>query len=173
LPEQLNLLDLDISDCRSLTALPWDIQVASWIELGGSKLADLPPGLYFPRLFWRAVPVAYREIDRPETITVHQIISERNQARRRVLLELMGLERFVQESRAEVLDRDHDRGGDRQLLRIRFHSGEDLICVVVHCPSTGHRYILRVPPHMRSCREAIAWTAGYEDPIGYQPMVET
>lgn len=98
---------------------------------------------------------------------------EENQEARRLLLERMGLERFVQESRAEVLDTDQDRGGVRQLLRVRFRSGEDLVCVLVHCPSTGNRYLLRVPPQMLSCRDAVAWTAGFEHPADYQPAEET
>ncbi len=148
------------------------MRISYWVELAGARLTDLP-WLYRARLFWRGVPVTHREVFEPDRITVHQIITERNQERRRVLLELKGLERFVQESHAEILDRDQDSGGARQLLRVRFNNGDDLVCVLVHCPSTGHRYLLRVPPLTRSCREAIAWTAGYANPAEYQPMVET
>jgi hypothetical protein len=174
LPAELtNLLDLDISGCTGLTSLPEGIRVWSWIELAETSLSSLPSTLDLARLFWRGIRVPYRVVFEPATITLHQIVTERNQELRRVLLERMGLERFVQLSHAQVLDRDEDPGGLRQLLRIRFEDEEDIVCVVVHCPSTGHRYVLRVPPHMRSCREAIAWTAGYENPADYQPLVET
>jgi hypothetical protein len=44
---------------------------------------------------------------------------------------------------------------------------------VVACPSTGRRYALRVPPTMRSCRQAAAWTAGFDNPDLYRPLIET
>jgi hypothetical protein len=174
LPVQLtHLLDLNISGCGSLTSLPDGMRVRSWIELAGASLTGVPWSLRSVRLLWRGVPVSDGVAFDPESITASEVLYEENQALRGLLLERMGLERFVQEARAEVLDRDQDRGGDRQLLRVHFNSGEDLVCVVVHCPSTGHRYLLRVPPLTRTCREAIAWTAGFENPAEYQPMVET
>ena len=92
---------------------------------------------------------------------------------RRVLLERFGLDRFLREANAEVLDADRDAGGERKLLRVAMAGDEDLVCVLVHCPSTGHQYILRVPPTMKTCREAIAWTAGFDDPDKYRPLLET
>jgi hypothetical protein len=42
----------------------------------------------------------------------------------------------------------------------------------VTCPSTGHIHILRVPPNMRSCRQAAAWIAGFNNPDDYNPLIE-
>ena len=61
----------------------------------------------------------------------------------------------------------------RQLLRLKLEGDEDLVCVAVICPSTGRRYLLRVPPTMRTCRQSVAWTAGFSDPKLYKPRVET
>jgi hypothetical protein len=47
------------------------------------------------------------------------------------------------------------------------------MCVCVVCPSTGRQYVLRVPPTMRSCRQAAAWIAGYDNPADYRPLAET
>ena len=44
--------------------------------------------------------------------------------------------------------------------------------MMVRCPSTGGRYLLRVPPTMKTCRQAVAWTAGFDDPSLYRPLVE-
>jgi hypothetical protein len=33
--------------------------------------------------------------------------------------------------------------------------------------------MLRVPPTVRTCHEAVAWTAGFDDPEQYTPRVET
>jgi hypothetical protein len=79
----------------------------------------------------------------------------------------------MQQARAEVLDRDRDAGGERRLLRVRVEGDEDLVCVAVICPSTGRQYLLRVPPAMKTCRQAVAWTAGFAHPDDYKPLVET
>ena len=50
---------------------------------------------------------------------------------------------------------------------------EPLVCVVVLCPSTGRRYMIRVPPATKTCREAIAWTAGFDRAEDYAPLKET
>jgi hypothetical protein len=92
---------------------------------------------------------------------------------RRILLERMGFARFVDEVRAVVVDEDCDAGGPRRLLLIPVHGSENLVFVEVCCPSTGNRYVLRVPPACRSCHQAVAWTAGFDDPSEYRPVVET
>ncbi|NOK61345.1 MAG: hypothetical protein GFH27_549305n114 [Chloroflexi bacterium AL-W] len=50
---------------------------------------------------------------------------------------------------------------------------EDLVCVSVICPSTGRQYLIRVPPQTRTCHQAAAWIAGFDDPNAYQPIAET
>jgi hypothetical protein len=47
------------------------------------------------------------------------------------------------------------------------------VCVSVLCPSTGRQYIIRVPPEMTSCHQAVAWVAGFDDPALYRPLAET
>jgi hypothetical protein len=101
------------------------------------------------------------------------VLAERNAERRRVMLERYGLDRFMADARAEILDEDQDAGGRRRLLRLTLEGDEDLVCVTVVCPSTDRQFVLRVPPTMRTCRQAVAWTAGYDDPDLYSPRVET
>lgn len=109
----------------------------------------------------------------PDDIGVAEIVGEPNLAYRSVLLERVGLDWLVDHARAAVVDRDLDAGGERRLLRIPFAGGEDVTCVEVRCPTTGHRYVLRVPPQMQTCRQAVAWTAGFSNPSDYQPVAET
>jgi hypothetical protein len=124
-------------------------------------------------LIWRGIPIDERIAFHPETITVEEILGQENIELRRVLLERMGYEAFVAQSEAEVLDRDMDAGGPRRLLRIPLPDEEPLVCVSVICPSTGRQYVIRVPPDMSTCRQAIAWTAGFDDPDAYRPLMET
>ncbi len=119
------------------------------------------------------MPVPHDVAFSPETITVDEILTERNAALRQVLLERVGLERFVDKAGATVIDCDRDAGGERRLLRIPVSDGEDIVCVQVQCPSTAKHYILRVPPEMQSCQQAVAWTAGFRNPSSYRPLVET
>jgi hypothetical protein len=167
------LAQLDVSNCPNLRELPTGLEIGSWLDVGGSGVTGLPESLAGVSLRWRGVPVDARIAFRPETITVAEILAERNAERRRVLLERFGFERFMPAAGAAEVDRDRDAGGERQLLRLKLDGDEDLVCVAVSCPSTGRRYLLRVPPTMRTCRQAVAWTAGFDDPNLYAPLVET
>jgi hypothetical protein len=173
LPEELGrLAQLDVSDCLNLRALPEGLEVASRLELANSGLMSLPASTRGVSLRWHGVAIDERIAFRPETITAREVVNEANAERRRVLLERLGLERFLCEAEAQVLDEDKDAGGLRRLLRVPLQGDEDLVAVLVHCPSTGGRYLLRVPPTMQSCRQAVAWTAGFDDPKDYHPLVE-
>ena len=173
LPEGLGrLAQLDVSDCVGLRKLPEGLQVGSWIEIANTAITSLPGSLDGVNLRWRGVPIDRRIAFHPEEIAVREILDEQNAGRRRVLLERVGIDRFLEEADAQILDEDRDPGGVRRLLRVPMLDDEDLVCVLVHCPSTGGRYLLRVPPEMKNCRQAVAWTAGFDDPSMYRPLVE-
>jgi hypothetical protein len=174
LPAHLGrLAQLDIAGCLNITELPEGLAVSSWIDIGGSGLTGLPARLDGVGLRWRGVPIDARIAFRPETLTHEEVLAERNAERRRVMLERYGLDRFMADAEAETLDEDRDTGGKRRLLRLKLEGDEDLVCVTVVCPSTERQFVLRVPPTMRTCRQAIAWTAGFDDPDMYNPMLET
>ncbi|MGE0761563.1 MAG: DUF6745 domain-containing protein [Pirellulaceae bacterium] len=174
LPETLlKLVELDVSGCTDLTELPEGMQVHGSIDVAGSGLRGLPGSMRSTRVLWRGVPVSDRVAFDPEGVSADEILDERNLELRRILLERVGLERFMEEAKARVVDADRDRGGERRLLHVGVDSGDDIMCVAVNCPSTGKRYLLRVPPTMRTCHQAIAWTAGFTDPDDYRPLRET
>ena len=72
-----------------------------------------------------------------------------------------------------MLDRDTDPGGPRELVRIKLPDDEDLVALSCFCPSTNRQYILRVPPETKTCHQAAAWIAGFDDPNDYRPLLET
>lgn len=47
-----------------------------------------------------------------------------------------------------------------------------LVAVQVRCPSTGPEYLLRVPPDMTTCAQAVARTMGIEGAEEYGLVVE-
>lgn len=164
---------LDVSGCPRLTKLPEGLHVVSWLDVAHTPLHDLPASVQGVQLRWRSVIADEQIVFHPETITARQVLTERNVERRRVLLERLGYEQFVAEAQTEVLDQDRDAGGPRRLLLIPLQGDEPLVCLEVQCPSTGRRYLIRVPPPMRQCQQAAAWIAGFENPDQYRPLQET
>ncbi len=168
-----NVSQLDLRDCTSIRELPEGLTVNAWVDLANTGITGLPPALNKVPLRWRGVPIDERIAFEPATITVRDVLDEPNVERRRVLLERMGYAAFLSHEDAQVIHRDEDPGGERRLLRVRQPNDEDLVCLAVYCPSTGRQYILRVPPSTRTCRQAAAWIAGFDNVDDYQPIAET
>ena len=172
-PWLTQIAQLDLRGCERLTSLPDGLRVTSWLDLADTGITALPDGLAALPLRWRGVPIDARIAFHPETIAASEVLGEGNAEKRRVLLERMGYEAFLADAQAQVLDRDTDPGGERRLLRVPLPADEDLICVAVSCPSTGRQYVIRVPPRTRTCRQAAAWIAGFENADDYRPIAET
>lgn len=164
---------LDISGCIGIGELPEGLQVCSWLDIAHTQVRKLPLSLKGVQLRWRDVPINERIAFSPDTITTQEVLDTTNVELRRVLLERLGYERFIDQCEAEVLDRDSDPGGERRLLRVNMQRDEPLVCLAVLCPSTGRRYLLRVPPTIRTCHQAAAWIAGFDNPDDYRPVLET
>ncbi|MBD2342784.1 hypothetical protein H6G18_01300 [Anabaena subtropica FACHB-260] len=171
LPENLTCESLDISDCVNLTNLPQGLHVTRWIELAGSGITSLGEGHGFI-LRWRGVEVSDSIAFASQSITGQDILKIDNVELRRVLIERLGYETFLQQVGGLVRDRDQDAGGERQLIYIPFEDDEPLMVLKVTCPSTAHIHILRVPPYMQTCHQAAAWVAGFTNPDDYHPLIE-
>ena len=174
LPSKLGpLASLDMRGCRRIASVPPDIDVRSWIDIGGTQITCLPESLRGIGLRWRGVPVTAQIAFFPETLKGPDILAERNSELRRVMIERVGFEKFLCGVNAEVLDTDQDLGGERKLLRVPLENDEAVVIVSIHCPSTGRQYLVRVPPGTRTCHQAVAWTAGFDNPDDYAPIAET
>ncbi|MFN6569801.1 DUF6745 domain-containing protein [Dendronalium sp. ChiSLP03b] len=171
LPENLTCETIDISDCVNLTNLPQGLHVTHWIELAGSGITSLGAGHGFV-LRWRGVQVSDRLAFESQSITGQDILNIENVELRRVLIERLSYETFLQQVGGLIRDRDQDAGGERQLVYIPFEDDEALMVLKVICPSTRHTHILRVPPYMQSCHQAAAWIAGFTNPDDYNPLIE-
>ncbi len=119
------------------------------------------------------VTVSERTVVTPEEITVEEIESEINLEVRRVMLERFGVARFFEESQAEIVSED-EYG---TLYRKRIVGDEPLVMVRVKNSTpepdgSFKEYFLRVPPFMRSAKEAVAWTFDFNEDQ-YQPEEET
>jgi hypothetical protein len=180
LPEWMNQLHfLDIRNCRNLTELPATLGLVAHLEIGNSGLVQRPDNAEYKHLYWNGVLVNDKIAWHPHELTADDAFNEANLEVRRVIIERIGYERFFAEADAELMDIDEDAGGERQLLRVnlpnidRWNRDEAIICLAVNCPSTQHKYILRVPPVMENCHQAAAWIAGFDNPDLYRPVKET
>jgi hypothetical protein len=122
--------------------------------------------------------VTQQIIEHPETLTPKQILEEPNAEVRRVMVERFGADRLMREAQATTLDADADQfGRPRTLLRLPIQGDEDIVMVALvnsTAEPDGHHkdYLLRVPPTVRTCAEAVAWTFDLA-PTEYLPAVET
>ena len=96
---------------------------------------------------WHGVIVDWQNanvIDSPETITVSQIEKVRNVEIRRIMVERFGTSRYMNESRAQVVDQDTDpqNGHERILYRRELPNDEPLVMVKVKKFNTRARRLL-------------------------------
>jgi hypothetical protein len=183
LPNWLRTLQrLDIRNCDKLGNLPSNLAHVYTLEIGNTNMDGRPPNVIYDHLNWNGVRINAKIAWAPQLITIEDIWREENLEVRRVMIERMGYERFFREADAEIIDIDEDAGGERQLLRVtlpratmRWQRGreEPIVCLSVSCPSTARQYVLRVPPHVRTCHQGAAWIAGFDDPALYNPVLET
>jgi hypothetical protein len=105
---------------------------------------------------------AYHGVRLPEKYGVVQpnqwqakwLLEENNAELRRILIQEIGYARICQELQAIELDTW------QEYTLIKIDSDVDLepiYLLKMTCPSTGHIHALRVPPDVKSAREAIAW----------------
>ena len=148
--------------------------------------------------FWHGVLVPAYAVTHPQWITSREIDDETNAEVRRVLIERYGAARYLIDTGAEISDRD-EAGllyrklvpGDEEIVMVRVLNstpepdgvmsrdeaiaafGDAAKFAIAAAPdSRWKEYMLRVPPNMRTAREAIAWTFGMK-PEDYQPEFES
>ena len=115
--------------------------------------------------------VPAKVINHPETITAKQILAEENAEIRRVMIERVGMERFLTEAGAKCIH-EHEMG-DLFSIDLPGDPERVLRSVRVVDPSTGRTYFLRVPPNVKRADDAVAWTFGFDLANQYRPLKET
>jgi hypothetical protein len=109
-----------------------------------------------------------------DTITVNDIKQEPNLEVRRLMLERYGSKRFLIDSGAKEIHRDHCGVLYSQVV----HPALEPIVMVKVVNSTPEPdgsfkdYFLRVPPYIRTATAAVAWTFGVTHDQ-YRPLVQT
>jgi len=103
-----------------------------------------------------------------KTLRAKEIMNCRNAEIRRALLERFGYEKFLAEIKGFTIHSD----GNSRLVKIEWKNEEPIKLVKVKDSSTDRFYVLRVPPNVKTCREAVAWTFGLTKEE-YKPIKET
>jgi hypothetical protein len=137
---------------------------ALWFERDRLHRADGPAVSWSTgeaHYFWQGVEVPRSLIEQPETLTLHRIHGEENLELRRCMIEIFGQQRFLHEGGARLVaedafgklwEPDESMRSTHLLLEVTNGTTEP--------DGTRRVYFLRVPPEMRSVREAVAWTYG-------------
>ena len=109
------------------------------------------------------------------TYSVEDALREQNSEVKRIMIELMGYDRFFGEAGGTIVHRDID-GYDhpRELISVPMveAAAGHIMAVHVICPTTGRHYFLGVPASVKTCQEAVASTFG-KGPTEYAPEVES
>jgi len=121
------------------------------------------------------VAVPDRVFEHPEDLTVDEIDREANSEVRRVMIDRMGRQRYLELARARRFHEDETGvlwrhgavversvpGRHRSILRhTRPVAFVEVVNGTAEPDGTFKRYFLRVPPNMQTAREAVAWTYG-------------
>ena len=113
------------------------------------------------------LPEKYGKLQ-PNQWRAQWLLEENNAELKRVLIQQIGYTKICQELQATELDNwqeysllkidSHVDFDPMYLLQIDFHLDVDpMYLLKMTCPSTGHIHALRVPPTMKSAKEAITW----------------
>ena len=112
-------------------------------------------------------------IDNPDMISVKAIESENNSEIKRIMIEKYGQGKYLLDSGAKEICKDQFG----VLYRKEINNDEPLIMVkVIDATIKNHgepnSYFLRVPPDVKTAREAVSWTFGMKE-NEYIPVIET
>ena len=120
--------------------------------------------------FLEGLPLSKRLVARTSGRAELQVlVRTRNVELRRLLLERLGHERFLEGAGARLLAQDDFGRLWRTELEV---DGEALVAVEVanstpESDGSRKRYFLRVPPETTSARDAVAWTFGFRNAADY------
>lgn len=117
---------------------------------------------------WHDTLVPEDVIKAPEKLTAERINKEPNAEIRRVLLERFGQDRFIVDSGLKPVHEDETG----QLFKAELEGDEPLAMIRVVDATSKKPYWLRVPPTMKTAKEAVAWTFNLK-PEDYHPIQES
>lgn len=117
---------------------------------------------------WKGILIPRDIVEKPESLTVSQILNEGNTEIRRAMVDIFGLDRFVVESNSKRLDRQ----GEYELLQVPYLNNINMIALKMRCPTTAAVYVHSVHPDCTNVEQALAWKRGEDDFRNARPYKE-
>lgn len=143
--------------CDRPTKLSFDSE--SRLHAEGEPAVEFADGYRFYSHHGVTLPEKYGKLH-PQQWQAQWLLEEYNAELRRVLIQNIGYSRIAQELQAKQLDNWQEYA----LLKIDCADVEPLYLLKMTCPSTRFIHALRVPPDVKSAREAIRWVNWGTDP---------
>jgi hypothetical protein len=123
---------------------------------------------------WKGVVIPRWLVEHPERITLKMIDNEQNVQIRRCMIEIMTPERYVARGGAVRVAEDETGVLWRKTwLSADAWAAVEVINATAEPDGTHRHFFLQVPAHMRSAREAVAWTYGLSASAYKQLVVRT
>lgn len=113
-------------------------------------------------------------VERRDSITVEAIEDAENVEIRRVMILIYGTARYLKDCGAKLIN----KGKRGKLWRAERPGDDPLVMVEVKNASpepdgSYNTFFLRVPPHIKTAAQAVAWRFGFEVVRDYHPVIET
>lgn len=92
-----------------------------------------------------------------KSVNMQEVIGLPNAEIRRAVFEIVGYNKLTEHAKVKDVS-----DIDGRLMVVELQDDEDLALLHVKDPSTTREYFLRVPPQMKTAKQARAWTFGFE-----------
>lgn len=124
--------------------------------------------------FYEGIAVPRKYILEPGSITVEDVFKEKNAEVRYVGVKVLGFDKIKTSKRYKFIHHDPEKNSDLFSISGVFDEPMVVVKVVNNSPEPDgsyKNYFLQVPPTMRTCQEAVAWT--FRKTVkDYNPSVE-
>ena len=125
--------------------------------------------------YYENIRVPPHYINNPESLTLQEVLAHVNTEVRFVGMKIVGMDKVMNDKKTKIIHRDEEKG--QVLFQIK-GIFQDPVCYVKVVNSTQEPdgtfkdYYLCVPPDVKTCKQAVAWTFRLEEQE-YQPEQET
>ena len=118
--------------------------------------------------YWKGIFIEPSLWNSKDTISAQDVLKLPNAEVRRCMVEIIGYEAFIKRAKPKILDKDEKTGATLYKVDMPSDDSSEPLIVVRVLDGTPHKdehgeefrkeYFLRVPPAIKTCAEAIAWT---------------
>jgi hypothetical protein len=120
--------------------------------------ADKHGSLFY---YYENIRVPPHYITKPETVTLQEVLAHPNTEVRFVGMKIVGMEKVMNDKKTKVIHRDDEKGQVLFQIKGIFQDPVSYVKVVnstAEPDGTFKDYYLCVPPDMKTCQQAVAWT---------------